>query len=339
MSWRDLPSSPNTLAFTADGTVDLDDVRRYGHFVAAPSSADITLTLDSPLEDIRGFNFFVTNDNGTYDVIVSCTDGFLQDGNSVTVQPGDTVWIHCNEDNDGDLRWLTVVPMAVESIQDAVGAMIDTGGTGTQTGITVTYQDATADVDFVVDAEWVQDLVGAMVDTGGTGTQTGITVTHQDSTDDIDFEVLYGTTADTACEGDDVRLPTAWADYVPTITWDTEPGSVTTVARYRQSGADTVDVKIYFTSADGDGRTPASITLPVITDKQVADIDALVAATALEYIDTVAAGGASVIAAWLDMEDGTPANRIIVLDGASAWTDTKDCWVSVSLSYEIEDSA
>jgi hypothetical protein len=39
---------------------------------------------------------------------------------------------------------------ADENVQDKVGAMIDDGGTGTQSGITVEYQDGTADVDFTV---------------------------------------------------------------------------------------------------------------------------------------------------------------------------------------------
>ena len=339
MSWRDLPSGPETLSFTADDTIDLDDVRRYGHFVGAPSSADITLTLDSPLEDIRGFNFFLTNDDDTYDVILACTDGFLQDGDSVTVQPGDTIWIHCNEDASGELRWLTIIPTSTEAIQDIVGAMSDSGGTGTQTGISVDYQDATGDMDYVVDSEWVQDLVGAMSDTGGTGTQTGITVEYQDTTGDMDYTVLYGTTSDTACEGDDARLPTAWAAYSPTITWDTAPASVTTVARYRQTGEYTVEGFVYFTSADGDGRTPSAISLPSISGKQVADLSAKRKVEAEEYIDTAGAGGATAFAAWLDQEDATPANRIISLDGASVWTDTKDCWVAVNFTCELEDSA
>jgi hypothetical protein len=369
------PSTVRTKSVAAATTLTESDVRKYGHIVVDTSGGAITLTLPSPARSILGYELYISNDDdGAYNVTVSCTNGFLQDDDSFTVIPGQTAHVQVGRDASEAFRWLffktsseaifdvvasfftgntetgvTVTPqdgdntidvvVNAEWVQDLVGAMVDTNGTGTQTGITVTHQDETDDVDFVLDSEWLQDLVGAMVDSGGTATHTGITATYQDDTGDIDIAVTYGTTADTACEGDDSRLPTAWDDYTPTITWDTEPGSVTTVARYRQSGADTVEVKIYFTSADGDGRTPASITLPTITDKQVADIDALISCSATEYIDTVGAGGASPIAVWLDMEDGTPANRIIVLDGASAWTDTKDCWVSVSLSYEIEDSA
>jgi hypothetical protein len=298
MSWRDLPSSPNTLAFTADGTVDLDDVRRYGHFVAAPSSADITLTLDSPLEDIRGFNFFVTNDNGTYDVIVACTDGFLQDGDSVTVQPGDTVWIHCNEDNDGDLRWLTIVPMAVESIQDAVGAMLDSGGTATHTGMTATYQDATGD---------------------------------------IDYAVTYGTEASTACEGDDARLPTAWEDISSGLTVAYSeggtPASVTVVAMGKTVNEDMAEVFLDFSTADGDDKTPTTITMPAgwIPD----DVDAKIPCTALE---SIGGGAYANVVAYVEAEDDTEANRVITLVGATQWADAGAARLIVSARYPLPTS-
>lgn len=97
-----------------------------------------------------------------------------------------------------------------EVIQDKVGTMV-TGST--QTGITVTYQDSTADIDFEVDvasdsvlgiasfdvtdftvtsgdvtinAERVSDLVGGMV-TGNT--ETGIAVSYQDGDNTLDFVV------------------------------------------------------------------------------------------------------------------------------------------------------
>ncbi len=392
MSWRDSPSIPETKSYTAAGTIDIWDIIRYGNFVVAPSSAAITITLDSPDEHVRGWNFFVTNDNSTYNVVLSCTNGFVQDGDSVTIQPGDTLWIHCNEDADGDLRWFVNVPTSDEVIQDVAGAMF-TGNT--ETGIAATYQDGDGTVDLVVDTEWVQDLVGAMFTSN---TETGATIAYQDGDGTIDFTLDLDYVGDqvagmftggshtliaftynddspgtvdavvdeetiqdniaamftgashtgiSATYNDatpDIELamdyPTEWSDYTPTISWtDAAPASVTTVARYMQTGPNSVRVKVYFTSSDGDGKTPDSITLPAITGKQVADIDALVAVNAVEYIDTAAAGGASVIAAWLDQEDDTEGNRIITLDGSSAWTDTKDCWVSVSAEYEIEDSA
>ena len=54
-----------------------------------------------------------------------------------------------------------------EQVEDFAGALV-TDGTGTHTDITITYQDATGDVDFVVDT--LPNLTGTLdVDSGGTG--------------------------------------------------------------------------------------------------------------------------------------------------------------------------
>ena len=101
-----------------------------------------------------------------------------------------------------------------EEIQDIVGAMLSSN---TETGITVTYQDADGTIDFVVASqtdenfttadhakldgieanatadqtdEEIQDIVGAML-TGNT--ESGITVTYQDADGTIDFTVASQT--------------------------------------------------------------------------------------------------------------------------------------------------
>ena len=70
-----------------------------------------------------------------------------------------------------------------EAVQDTAGAMF-VGNT--ETGITVTYQDADGTVDLVLDTEWIEDLVGAML---SGNTETLITVTYQDGDGTIDFVV------------------------------------------------------------------------------------------------------------------------------------------------------
>lgn len=57
-----------------------------------------------------------------------------------------------------------------------------------------------------VAVEGVADVVGSMV-TGNT--ETGITVTYQDADNTLDFVVGYGTAAATACVGNDARLSDA----------------------------------------------------------------------------------------------------------------------------------
>jgi hypothetical protein len=73
-----------------------------------------------------------------------------------------------------------------EMAQDAVGAMV-TGNT--ETGISVTYDDAGNKLNFAIDDEYVQDLVGAMV---SGNTETNITVTYQDSDGTLDFVASAG---------------------------------------------------------------------------------------------------------------------------------------------------
>lgn len=68
-----------------------------------------------------------------------------------------------------------------EAVFDAVGTMF-TGNT--ETGITVTYQDADNTVDFVISDEYIQDTVGAMV---SSNTESGIAVSYQDADGTLDF--------------------------------------------------------------------------------------------------------------------------------------------------------
>jgi hypothetical protein len=76
----------------------------------------------------------------------------------------------------------------------SVAAVCDTNFTDIQSTLTDIAVEATA------------DLVGGMV-TGNT--ETGISVTYQDSDNTLDFAVAYGTTAATACQGNDSRLADA----------------------------------------------------------------------------------------------------------------------------------
>lgn len=110
-----------------------------------------------------------------------------------------------------------------EDIADVAGAMV-TGNT--ETGITVTYQDADNTLDFVVDTEFISDTVGAMV-TGNT--ETDIAVTYQDSDNTIDFVVsptLVGdrihaaTGKTTPVDADELGLADSAASWVlKRLTW------------------------------------------------------------------------------------------------------------------------
>lgn len=71
------------------------------------------------------------------------------------------------ESDISDLSHTVDTNLTQEEVEDFAGALV-TDGTGTHTDITITYQDATGDVDFVVDT--LPNLTGTLdVDSGGTG--------------------------------------------------------------------------------------------------------------------------------------------------------------------------
>ena len=104
----------------------------------------------------------------------------------------------------------TLTDIAVEATADTVGAMV-TGNT--ETGITVTYQDADNTLDFVVDSEWVADAVGAMF---SSNTETGITATYQD--DDNTIDLVLGNHAHAGVAGDGGTLSGYQADLTASST-------------------------------------------------------------------------------------------------------------------------
>ena len=122
-----------------------------------------------------------------------------------------------------------------EVISDTVGAMV---GSNTETGITVTYQDADNTIDFVVGtlnqdttgnaatataletartihgvsfdgtanidlSEVISDTVGAMV---GSNTETGIAVTYEDADNTIDFALNAAQTTITSLLAADIKI-------------------------------------------------------------------------------------------------------------------------------------
>jgi len=150
------------------------------------------------------YSFKTISVSGQDDVVADTTTDTLTltAGSNVTITTtaaSDTVTIAATDTN---------TQLSQEQVEDFVGGMLG----GTETLITVTYQDGTGDIDFVVDndlsnydnsssgfitatltEEQVEDFVGGMLG----GTETGITVTYQDGTGDIDFVV-----SDTTVAGD-----------------------------------------------------------------------------------------------------------------------------------------
>lgn len=216
----DVVSATNTnrFALMANGTtgyvgraLEEADISDLGSYITASS----TDTLTNKSGNISQW----TNDSG---YITSETDDQTVDTFSYSAGV-----ITLALENDGEADYTvdisavdTDTQLSQEQVEDFAGALIS-AGTGTHTGITVTYQDATGDIDLVVDhdsasnfvanehidwtgasagtihatnyvdndtqlsEEQVEDFVGGMLG----GTETLITVTYQDGTNDIDFVV------------------------------------------------------------------------------------------------------------------------------------------------------
>jgi hypothetical protein len=177
----------------------------------------------------------------------------------------------------------------------------------------------------------VPAAVGGMV-TGNT--ETGIAVTYQSADDTLDFVVAYGTTASTACQGNDARLlATAeatmlagslnWNTYDPNPTWDdAAPGSVTEVGRYMRIG-DLIIGNFQVSGADGDGKTLTAIAVPVT----VKDVNAFVPFAVVQLDDTTYTHAVG------EVDASTPGT--IVFRGLTACTDNVAFRISGMFMYEV----
>lgn len=364
---RDLPSEMATKVVATATTLTVADIKIYGNFVVNTTSAAVTLTLPTPCLELNEWEARITNDGATYNATLACTNGFIRDGDSIVIDPGGTMVVVCCKDRSSAYRWVAIgvstggATGLSESVADIVGAMF-TGNT--ETNITCTYQDADNTIDVVLGdhdhstgnggaiptssitslAEYIADTAGAMV-TGNT--ETGIAVTYEDSDNTLDFVVAYGTSASTACEGNDSRLsdartPTAhttashsdyteWTTWTPTLVFAAagDPTSLTTVARYRKIGR-AIEFVLDISGTDGDGKTLVSATLPVAP----ADINTLTSCAATAWVNGALTVGAAQPGAFIDQTDATEGNRLLKPTNCPTFTDAQAYQLNITGRYE-----
>lgn len=175
--------SPTFAGATINGAIALDgDLDFQGAQEITTTAGALTLNPATTLEVTPNANFAAG-----IDVTGNITVTGTVDGVDIAGHVADQV-----------AHWTT------ELLQDLVGAMV--GGGSVQTLITVSYDDANGELDFVVDndlshysnavsgfitatltQEQVEDYVGAMV--GGGSIQTLISVTYDDGNGELDFIV------------------------------------------------------------------------------------------------------------------------------------------------------
>ncbi len=111
---------------------------------------------------------------------IRISDGTNSD--DVVIEAGTNMSISRSGDTITLTNTLSNTNLTQEEVEDYAGGLIDSTNSGDQTGITVTYQDATNDVDFVVDDQTLQ-----ATDSEGDQTVVRLTLSQPTSDDTVDI--------------------------------------------------------------------------------------------------------------------------------------------------------
>ena len=160
---------------------------------------------------------------------IRISDGTNSD--DVVIEAGTNMSISRSGDTITLTNTLSNTTLTQEEVEDYAGGLIDSTNSGDQTGITVTYQDATNDVDFVVDDQTLQAS-----DSEGDQTVVRLTMSQPTVDDTVDITA-----------GDNIVFTAIGADGF-TIGAD---GTASDVSLTDES-ADTTCFPVFGTSATGD---------------------------------------------------------------------------------------
>ena len=111
---------------------------------------------------------------------IRISDGTNSD--DVVIEAGANMSISRSGDTITLTNTLSNTTLTQEEVEDYAGNLIDSSNSGEQTGITVTYQDATNDVDFVVDDQTLQAS-----DSEGDQTVVRLTLSQPTNNDTVDI--------------------------------------------------------------------------------------------------------------------------------------------------------
>ena len=194
-----------TLAFTAGSNITITE-----------SAGAVTIAATDTNTNTQNVTTLSFVDSSDDIILRNTTSGATSGTDDIKFNAGSNITLtHTDADNITIAATNTNTQLSQEQVEDFVGGMLD----GTETFISVSYDDTDGNIDFVVPVkdeddmasdsnthlatqqsikayvdnsvipalttEQVQDIVGGMLG----GTETGITVTYQDSTGDIDFVV------------------------------------------------------------------------------------------------------------------------------------------------------
>ncbi len=197
MATRSNPTRIVEKIFADSATIKNQDFYLWNRAVVTAASK--TLTLPTPVAGLKGMEMWFTNAS-TGNLSVACTNGFLRDEDSMTVASKQEIKIECVYIGGTSYRWVVNPYPGTSGLTADELAAINGANSPSGANPMATQADVTT-----LQTEAVQDVVGAMF-TGNT--ETGISISYQDGDGTIDAVVAYGSTASTACEGNDARIPT-----------------------------------------------------------------------------------------------------------------------------------
>jgi len=93
------------MSVETDTVLDSHDVQLYGLFVV--NAGGITLTLPPAREAVGDAECFVVN-NSSANITLSCSNGFPNDLDSITLAAGASVLLYCAPVSGAAYRWASV---------------------------------------------------------------------------------------------------------------------------------------------------------------------------------------------------------------------------------------
>ena len=101
----DSPSRFETTVLSADTTITGPQVQTKGLF--AVTVAGTTITLPAPDDSLCGYECLIANHSDNT-ITISCTNGFPNDGDSISLAAGAGVFLYCASVDAGTLRWISI---------------------------------------------------------------------------------------------------------------------------------------------------------------------------------------------------------------------------------------
>jgi hypothetical protein len=164
-------------------TLGINDLKERGLLTVDTSSAPVILTIPSPQEAFDGWGFavFSDGDGSGNAAVLSCTNGFANDGDSYSVSDGQLVLIGCKKDSGGTYRWIPQATPDLTKIERQTYTPTFSWTTATPTLTSTNYEF------WIIDGKFVLFILNFSTADGGGA--SAVTITPPILPPDIDVLV------------------------------------------------------------------------------------------------------------------------------------------------------